>query len=1059
MAESNLPSYIYRSGGFLERPSFHMKDTQMYAFFVKGDKRKLQKLVDTELNALTTYSEKYQFKVLSDHIMLSFADIQHCYSDYPADYQKGYGPEVDVCFWVPVANVVNKEGKTYVKDVFWYTPYIWVDSPIAMVAGRDIYGYPKTMGQFELPSPEAPNLFTAKVNSFKTFSPDTEAAWNNILSVNNLTPNESPIEQWDDAIDAFKGIYDTAKSLLDIPVDWQGLQQMFELLLKPQIPQLFLKQFPDATGQYALYQGLISAPAKVSDFKKGGVLLGNYQLNIEQVDSIPLAETLGLSIGSQDIAFGFWLNFDFYVPAGKELVNNSQLPPKEKIAILGGGVSACTAAFALTNQPGWQDRYDITLYQQGWRLGGKGASGRNAKMGQRIEEHGLHIWLGFYRNAFRVMQQAYAELGRPAGSPLATWEEAFKPHNFIVFMEHIDEEWIPWCIDFPVKAGNPAEGDEGFTAWQLTTTLYAWIRDWLGDLKNELDAIESATTVSTTEESENFRSIFQRLSDWVDDELDEFVDDVQSLAKQLADFVSSLPETLLHQGEDKHRFLHAALVAIKTWLAGHVEDLLDENHELRRLYISIDLGLAILTGMLEDDVFEKGFNSINHIEFREWLLSHGANPDITVNAAPVRALYDLIFAYRAGDIHDPNVEAGTCLRGMLRMIVCYKGAIMWKMQAGMGDVVFTPFYQVLKKRGVKFQFFNEVEKLSLSPEQPNQVQEIHIRQQLTLTDGAENYYPLVNVKGLNCWPSEPNYEQVLPKQAQLLQQEAIDLEDFWSNWPEVYQQNFGEPLPVKVLQRGSDFDTVIHGMSIAGLGNHAEELLAHSSVLRACYEQLETVVTQAYQLWTLPNLPDLGWLHYSETGQQPIMTSWTEPVDTWAAMNQLLDKEDWSQMGLEPENCAYFCGVQPISEFPPRSDHGFPVRSREQVKEACLQQLSHEFYALWPNSATPSGFQWSNLLDPDERLGPARFDAQYWRSNVSPSERYVQSVVGSSDYRIDSKLDDFDNLYFTGDWIKTGINAGCVEAAVMAGLQTSRAIAGYPLTIAGEHDFENPDLS
>ena len=30
-------------------------------------------------------------------------------------------------------------------------------------------------------------------------------------------------------------------------------------------------------------------------------------------------------------------------------------------------------------QPGWQDRYEITVYQMGWRLGGKGASGRNAK--------------------------------------------------------------------------------------------------------------------------------------------------------------------------------------------------------------------------------------------------------------------------------------------------------------------------------------------------------------------------------------------------------------------------------------------------------------------------------------------------------------------------------------------------------------------------------------------------------------------------------------------------------------------------------------------------------
>ena len=48
---------------------------------------------------------------------------------------------------------------------------------------------------------------------------------------------------------------------------------------------------------------------------------------------------------------------------------------KKKVAILGGGVGGMTAAFDLTNDPDWKDRFDeITVYQLGWRLGGKGAS-------------------------------------------------------------------------------------------------------------------------------------------------------------------------------------------------------------------------------------------------------------------------------------------------------------------------------------------------------------------------------------------------------------------------------------------------------------------------------------------------------------------------------------------------------------------------------------------------------------------------------------------------------------------------------------------------------------
>ena len=59
----------------------------------------------------------------------------------------------------------------------------------------------------------------------------------------------------------------------------------------------------------------------------------------------------------------------------------------ERVVILGGGVGAITAAFELT-RPELKGRYEVTVYQLGWRIGGKGASGRGPH--KRIEEHGLH---------------------------------------------------------------------------------------------------------------------------------------------------------------------------------------------------------------------------------------------------------------------------------------------------------------------------------------------------------------------------------------------------------------------------------------------------------------------------------------------------------------------------------------------------------------------------------------------------------------------------------------------------------------------------------------------
>src|SRR5947208_16868409 len=83
------------------------------------------------------------------------------------------------------------------------------------------------------------------------------------------------------------------------------------------------------------------------------------------------------------------------------------------------------AAFELT-RPEQGGRYQVTVYQLGWRLGGKGASGRGPA--GRIEEHGLHLWMGFYENAFRLVRECYAELGRdPRSCPLADWRDAFAP--------------------------------------------------------------------------------------------------------------------------------------------------------------------------------------------------------------------------------------------------------------------------------------------------------------------------------------------------------------------------------------------------------------------------------------------------------------------------------------------------------------------------------------------------------------------------------------------------------------------------------------------------------
>ena len=48
----------------------------------------------------------------------------------------------------------------------------------------------------------------------------------------------------------------------------------------------------------------------------------------------------------------------------------------KKIAILGGGIAGLTTALHLSATPELRAQHEITIYQMGWRLGGKCATGR-----------------------------------------------------------------------------------------------------------------------------------------------------------------------------------------------------------------------------------------------------------------------------------------------------------------------------------------------------------------------------------------------------------------------------------------------------------------------------------------------------------------------------------------------------------------------------------------------------------------------------------------------------------------------------------------------------------
>jgi uncharacterized protein with NAD-binding domain and iron-sulfur cluster len=706
---------------------------------------------------------------------------------------------------------------------------------------------------------------------------------------------------------------------------------------------------------------------------------------------------------------------------------------KKKVAVLGCGMGSIAAMYSLTQRPEDRDKYEITAYQMGWRVGGKGASGRNMDVGARIEEHGLHIWFGFYANAFKVMADAYKELGRDPSMPLATIESAFTPHDFIVLMDDYKNEWrSPWQYSFPADSKKPWLDDDDLPS------LYCLLAYAVTGLTQMLEAglfgkKARCSDSDPTAHDHPKGGWWERIKEFceaVDQKIHEAeIVPATALLGVLACALQSIDKkkgSLIDEAlVEVDKGLIDLLTKIRTWLwdayGCHVDD-----DTARECLVLGDATLTGAIGMIQDRVYMNGIFSIDDVELSDWLTKHGSHP-ITLTSPLVRALYDNIFAYENGDVSKPNAAAGTSLLWVLRMILTYKGHIMWKMNAGMGDTIFTPFYQVLQKRGVTFNFFNCVTNLGLNATK-DAIETIDVMQQVDLTVDA--YNPLVDVKNLPCWPNQPNWEQI--KDGEQFRAQGVNLEQVVT--PYAGRQP-------KTLRVGEDFDIVVLGIPVAVLPTITQELYDNSAkpAWKTMVDNIATVQTQAYQLWINQPLQNLGWIAGDKS---PVLGTYVELIDTYADMSQLLPVED-PPASDNVQNIAYFCGAMP--------DTATQAEADALAYKNSLDNLTSAMPALWRNLKNANGdINWDLLVDATNANGEDRFKAQFVRSNWTGTERYTLSVAGSTKYRLKADESGYSNLFLAGDWTQNDFNSGCIEASTMSGMQASRAICGYPERIVGE---------
>lgn len=701
-----------------------------------------------------------------------------------------------------------------------------------------------------------------------------------------------------------------------------------------------------------------------------------------------------------------------------------------KIAIIGGGCGALAAAFELS-RPEHKGQFEVTVYQMGWRLGGKGASGRGPA--GRVEEHGLHIWLGFYENAFAMMRECYAEAARST-DVFGDWRDAFLPEPEIgLYAPHGPGSWQIWHGRFSPRPGLP--GDAALASRDSPTEL----PDESSSLAEYLrSAVGLMMTLLLDVDVGRPGAVMPCPSEPAGRDADELVAAMRSLLGRGAFaggivLVEALGLLQVAIGKVPGRFdslllrlIEAVGVSLRDWLATHVL----ADHRNRPVWDIVDLVFATMVGTFRDGLLTdpRGLDAINDYDCREWLRRHGASEQ-AVHSPFVQGLYDLALAYEDGDAARPGIAAGQGMRGALRMFFGYRGALFWRMRAGMGDVVFAPLYHVLSERGVQFHFFHRLANVGLAPGgdlapgQRSHVVSLDFDVQAELC--GDRYDPLIDVAGRPCWPATPLLDQFADGE----QLAGVDFESHWD-------RRCAGQLQLKV---GEDFDFVVLGLSVGAVPDTCAEILARDARWRRMVREVKTVATQAFQVWLDKDLTQLGW-----HGPPWLASGFAKPFDSWCDMAHVIPEENWP---ARPATAVYFCGV--LADGAAGEDAVAGHRAAE-VKISAVRFLDTTVVGLWPGAkagADNGGFDWDLLVDPagGAATGPARFDSQYWRANVNPTDRYVLSLPGSLEHRI-SPLDmTYDNLTIAGDWTDCGLNTGCTESAIMSGRLAAHALTGTPL--------------
>lgn len=419
---SNRPIRVPEAYPLVQDPPFSLKGSRTLMLALPATRARLEAMC---LRTFGWAAPDVVVEPLGATVLLVLTDVAEARS---ADPTHGFFSYREATFFVPVHGT-----RGGVPFAGLHVPFIYPSDGLAVAAGREIFGLPKKPASVAIP--DFADLF----------------AGTHPITVRALAAEQLDGSKWQEraVLEVTSQPQGLAPALADALLDTIDLAfggvpaslGPIGHLLEQRLVQL--KQVPDvATGgtpPRVLYRAVTSVKAPVRALSNVRLAdASKLAVSVANLASEPIREVLGLApVIVPTVAAT--LDMDFLFEDGEVWLERPIQPTgpgtKTRVLILGGGMAGLSAAHALTDTDERRARYDVTVLSQGHYLGGKGANLRHpdAALGRRVEEHGIHVFFGFYHNTLRLMRSLYAEAARSPAVEPSTFDEAFRPEWRVTF--------------------------------------------------------------------------------------------------------------------------------------------------------------------------------------------------------------------------------------------------------------------------------------------------------------------------------------------------------------------------------------------------------------------------------------------------------------------------------------------------------------------------------------------------------------------------------------------------------------------------------------------------